>query len=566
MNPAPIALFVYNRPKLTSETLSYLSKNELAGESILYIFSDGPKQGSSQEELKKIIEVRKIVKEISWCKELHIFEKEENIGLANSIISGVTQVVNEHGKVIVLEDDLITSRFFLKFMNSCIEQYSKFKEVASIHGFIYPFIQDLPQPFFLMGADCLGWATWESAWKIFEPDGRKLAHLLFSKNLFYRFDLDGEMNFSGMLLDQILGNNNSWAIRWHASAFLANKLTLYSNHSLIHHIGTGEDATHSSHSDALSKPIEEQEIIIPTLKIEESKEGSKALREFFGALKQKDPYTRPSFVIGRKQKIKNNIKSFFKAKQSRYGWKGDFQNFGLAKAHSKGYNQEEILQKTMNSALLVATGKKPYERDGMPFERLEHNWPVESALQMIMAEFNKSIEICDFGGAFGSTYFQNRNLFNSSVQVKWHVIEQEEFVRNGKLYFENEILKFHYSIGEMEEAGNRPNVLLLSSVLQYLDYPYKWLKYFIALQYPYILIDRTSFITGPYERITIQTVPPEIYDASYPCHFFKEEKMLEMLRKNYELLADFPSFCDNPSTSEDGNKLYWKGYILKRKS
>jgi len=220
----------------------------------------------------------------------------------------------------------------------------------------------------------------------------------------------------------------------------------------------------------------------------------------------------------------------------------------------------------MNSALLVATGEKPYERDGMVFEKLEHNWPLASALQKIAAEFNNSIEVCDFGGAFGSSYFQNRNLFNSSAQVKWHVIEQNEFVRNGKLKFENDKLKFHYSIGEMEEEGYRPHVLLLSSVLQYLYYPYKWLNYFLALGYPYLLIDRTSFISGPYERITVQTVPPEIYEASYPCHFFKEEKLLEILTKHYDLISDFPSFCDNPSVSEDGNKQYWKGYFLKRKS
>ena len=565
-NYAPIALFVYNRPKLTSETLFHLSRNELAAESILYVFSDGPKKGASEEDIQKIMEVRRLVKETSWSKELHIYEKEENAGLAKSIISGVNHVISKHGKVIVLEDDLITSSHFLKFMNTGIEQYSKFNEVASIHGFIYPFKQDLDEPFFLKGADCLGWATWASAWENFEPDGRKLAHLLFSRNLYHEFDLGGEMNFSGMLMDQILGKNNSWAIRWHASAFLANKLTLYSNHSLIHHIGTGEDATHSSHSDALSKPIVEKEIRLPAVKIEESLEGNKALREFFRALKQKDPYTRPSFIIGRKQKIKNVLKSILQAEKSPFGWKGDFQTFEMAKAHSKGYNQEGIVQKAMNSALLVVTGEKPYERDGMVFEKLEHNWPLASALQKIAAEFNNSIEVCDFGGAFGSSYFQNRNLFNSSAQVKWHVIEQNEFVRNGKLKFENDKLKFHYSIGEMEEEGYRPHVLLLSSVLQYLDYPYKWLNYFLALGYPYLLIDRTSFISGPYERITVQTVPPEIYEASYPCHFFKEEKLLEILTKHYDLISDFPSFCDNPSVSEDGNKQYWKGYFLKRKS
>jgi putative methyltransferase (TIGR04325 family) len=200
------------------------------------------------------------------------------------------------------------------------------------------------------------------------------------------------------------------------------------------------------------------------------------------------------------------------------------------------------------------------------FNHIEFDWPLATALLTILGENGNRLNLCDFGGAFGSSFFQNKSFFNSAAQVKWSVVEQESFVNKGRQFFEKETpLRFYYSIGEMEESGFIPDVILLSSVLQYLDEPYKWMKYFIALQYPYIVLDRTTFISGPFERITVQTVPPEIYSASYPCHFFKEEKLLNIFCKHYDLIADFPSFCDSTATSEDGNKLYWKGFIFKRK-
>jgi putative methyltransferase (TIGR04325 family) len=567
MNIAPIVLFVYNRPQLTIETLAYLARNKFASESVLYIYADGPKENAHAEELDRIKEVREVIKSVSWAKELIVIEREKNLGLANSIIAGVTEVVKRHGTVIVLEDDLHTSSHFLEFMNTALEAYGNNHRMASIHGFVYPLSQELSTPFFLKGADCWGWATWESAWTLFEPDGRKLAHQLFSKNLVSSFDFDGEMDYSGMLLDQVLGVNNSWAIRWHASAFLSEKLTLYPNHALVHHVGTGEDATHSNSAEGLSQPFQEQTISLEKINPEESATGFKLFKEFFSKIKPKDNYKRPNFQLSQKQNIKKRVKKLVSLKpKDLYGWHGDYPTWKNAVEYSQGYNKKEILERTLKAALMVYEGKMPYERDGVVFERIEFDWPLSTALLTVLAENGNRLDLCDFGGAFGSSYFQNKIHFNSSANVKWCVVEQEEFVGKGRQFFENETaLKFYYSIGEMEESGFIPQVLLLSSVLQYLEEPYKWMKYFIALQYPYIILDRTSFITGPYERITVQTVPPEIYSASYPCHFFKEEKLLDMVCKYYDLIADFPSFCDSPSKSEDGNKLYWKGFLLKRK-
>ena len=153
---APIALFVYNRPGHTQQTVEALLKNELAMESDLFIFSDAAK--SSEIEVK-VNAVREFIKSISGFRSLTIIERESNLGLANSIIDGVTNLCNEYGQVIVLEDDLVTSPFFLKYMNDGLNYYRDEEQVISIHGYIYPFDAKLPETFFLRGADCWGWAT-----------------------------------------------------------------------------------------------------------------------------------------------------------------------------------------------------------------------------------------------------------------------------------------------------------------------------------------------------------------------------------------------------------------------
>lgn len=230
---APIVLFTYNRLSHTQRTIEALCKNALAIESELFIYSDAPKNKS---DIKAVIEVRNYIKTIKGFKKITIIERETNLGLASSIIDGVTKIVNEYDKIIVLEDDLITHQNFLTFMNTGLEIYEQIQNVISIHGFVYP-IPNLPETFFLRGADCWGWATWKRGWDIFNPDGHTLLSALHSNRLTTSFDFNNSYPFTKMLNNQIAGKNNSWAIRWHASAFLANMLTLYPSESLIRNIG-----------------------------------------------------------------------------------------------------------------------------------------------------------------------------------------------------------------------------------------------------------------------------------------------------------------------------------------
>jgi hypothetical protein len=246
---APIVLFAYNRPIHTQNALDALSKNKQAKDSMLYVFCDGPKINATTEQLKNIEIVRLIARQESRFKSLTVIEQPSNKGLANSIIDGVTEIVNKHDKIIVLEDDLITSPHFLKFMNEALEMYEDEEKIISIGSCNY-FANDvsLPSTLLLPIVDCLGWATWKNRWVLFDNDSIKLKNLLIKEKLVNKFNFYGSYNFMAMLDQQITGNVDSWAVRWTAVACLNDKLTLYPNPSLTHHINSLE-GTHASALD-----------------------------------------------------------------------------------------------------------------------------------------------------------------------------------------------------------------------------------------------------------------------------------------------------------------------------
>ena len=254
---APVALFVYNRPFHTRQTVEALQRNDLARETELVVVSDGPRTPAAAPAVR---EVRNYVRAIQGFRVVRVVERPTNLGLANSIIDGVTAVVRDRGRVIVLEDDLLTSPHFLRFMNAGLDLYEHDERVIGLHGYMYPLPVQLPETFFLRGADCWGWATWSRGWELFEPDGRKLLDEVRRRRLEGEFDLDGAYPYTRMLSDQVRGRNDSWAIRWHASAFLKGKLTLNSARSLVLNIGTDLSGTHCGstrafHVDLADTPI-----------------------------------------------------------------------------------------------------------------------------------------------------------------------------------------------------------------------------------------------------------------------------------------------------------------------
>lgn len=282
MEFAPIALFVYKRVEHTRQTIESLKKNELASESDLIIFSDAAKNEKDKSHVKN---VRQLISDVEGFKSVKLILNRENKGLANSLISGITEVVNEYGKIIVLEDDMITSRFFLRYMNNALNLYEQNDKVISIHGYVYPVMQKLPETFFLKGADCWGWATWQRGWKLFNADSKLLLNEIRKRKLEFEFDIDGTTNNLKMLKNQIAGKVDSWAIRWHASAFINEKLTLYPGRSLVRNIGMDDMGTHTKSTKIYETVLSDTPIEVAEIPIEQNLEARKAFKEYFKSIK-----------------------------------------------------------------------------------------------------------------------------------------------------------------------------------------------------------------------------------------------------------------------------------------
>ena len=239
---APIALFTYARPDHTRRTVEALQRNYLAAESDLYVFSDGPK---SSKDAPAVEALRRYLESINGFRSITIRARSGNAGLSTSIIEGVTDIVTRFGRVVVVEDDIVTSPLFLAYMNSGLTLYEHDSEVVSIHGYMYPHREMLPSTFFLRGADCWGWATWSRGWDIFRPDGTSLLAEIKRKKLEREFNFK-HYPYTEMLRWQVRGWVDSWAIRWYASAFLLGGLTLYPGKSLVQNIGLDGSGTHAS--------------------------------------------------------------------------------------------------------------------------------------------------------------------------------------------------------------------------------------------------------------------------------------------------------------------------------
>ena len=245
MTYSPIALFVYNRPTHTRQTIEALQKNALAMQSDLIIFSDAPKD---ETQVEAVDNVRQYIHQINGFKSIAIVERETNFGLAKSIIDGVTSIVNERGRIIVLEDDLVTSPHFLDYMNTALNVYQNEEKIMHISGYMFPIDNaGLPETFFLRTASCWGWATWDRAWRHFEKNPKKLLDENTEK-IIHRFNMDGSYNFWTQIEQNERGLINTWAVFWYASVFQRKGLCLHPAVSMVNNIGNDGTGIHCDES------------------------------------------------------------------------------------------------------------------------------------------------------------------------------------------------------------------------------------------------------------------------------------------------------------------------------
>ncbi len=275
---SPIVLFAYARPEHARRTLEALAANTLADQSDLIVYADAAR---SERDVKTVRVVRELIRAASGFRSVTLVERDINFGLARNIIEGVSEVLRQHDRVIVLEDDMVTSPFFLTYMNEALERFANDDQVISIHGYVFPVAGSLPEAFFLPGADCWGWATWRRGWACFNPDGAQLLRELKLRKLERAFDYEGSYPYTKMLEAQIAGTNNSWAIRWYASAFLLGKLTLYPGRSLVHNIGNDASGTHCDKSSMMDSVLSNRPIRLDGLIVEASAPARHEIKRFF---------------------------------------------------------------------------------------------------------------------------------------------------------------------------------------------------------------------------------------------------------------------------------------------
>jgi hypothetical protein len=274
----PITLFTYARPDHTQRTVEALQRNTGVNEHDLIVYSDAPR---TPDKAQAVAAVRGYLQTISGFRSVTIHHRPHNFGLAKSVIEGVTEVLSNYERIIVLEDDMVTSPHFLSYMNKALDRFADDERVISVHGYVYPVEQVLHEAFFLVGADCWGWATWRRGWAHFKPDGQYLLDQLKRRQLISTFDFNDSYFFSEMLREQIKGVNDSWAVRWYASAFLAGKLTLYPGRSLVHNIGNDNSGSHCGDSAVFDVNLNTTQIILDNINIEPSQEGRQAFEDFF---------------------------------------------------------------------------------------------------------------------------------------------------------------------------------------------------------------------------------------------------------------------------------------------
>jgi len=292
-NYAPIVLFVYNRPWHTEQTVKALLKNELADASDLIIYSDAPKRESAAQNVEQ---VRRYIKSITGFKSVTIIEREKNLGLADNIIDGVTSVVNEFGSVIVLEDDIVTSPYFLRFMNEALKFYERKEKVWHINGYLFPIdSKDLNDTFFTMGMFCWGWGTWERAWKHYRRDPEKLPSR-FSRSMIREFNYENSNDFFGQVLANKSGKLRTWAIFWYATIYLNQGLCLCSKYSLATNIGHDGSGMHCDKNSFFEVSLRGNSSFHFATQIQESADARKLLIFFYRSL-------QPSILARIKRKL-----------------------------------------------------------------------------------------------------------------------------------------------------------------------------------------------------------------------------------------------------------------------
>jgi hypothetical protein len=281
---APIALFVYNRQAHTAATLAALRNNSLAAESDLFVFADGAKGESDRSAVQA---VRALVRATTGFHSVELIEKPANEGLPASIIGGVSRVLAERGRVVVLEDDIVTSPYFLRYMNAALERYRDARRIFTVNGYnLPPQLMRFPRGYahdvyFTPRPSSWGWATWQDRWLQADWNMEKYDEFIRDPVARQTFNEGGD-DLVDTLIAQRQGRVQSWAIRWAFAHFMHRALAVTPVRSYVDNIGLDGSGVHCSRNPALRNDLSRALAAVELpLRIEVDDHVMRAMRRYF---------------------------------------------------------------------------------------------------------------------------------------------------------------------------------------------------------------------------------------------------------------------------------------------
>lgn len=477
-----ICVFAFKRPDHLRASLSALLNNEEARELDLRIYVDAPVQVSDVDANYKVLSVC----HQPWAfRNIKVIQRETNVGLYKSLTGGISETLRDYNSVIVVEDDIEASPFLIRYLLDGLHLYSESKDVASIHGYTPPIKQQLPETFFLRGADCWGWATWRDRWQFFRHDAAAMAEEIRQRGLVHEFNLNGNYDYLGMLDARAVGLNSSWAICWHASCFLANKLTLYPGKSLVRNIGLDGSGEHCAPSKVMATEASQGSVRVENIPVEINPSVYFKYCNHFA-----DNTSYLHFLNAIRSKLKKKFLEIANRRSiSQLTLIGPFNSFEEAASRSTGYNANTILEQVESAVLNLIEGNSGYERDGTFFANRPPNLPIE---QVIRKYASSVTSIVDFGGGLGGMFLSYSDLIPKGVAK--YVIEQKLFAEAGTAIskkYNLDIIFSHEATSIKRPSGS--SLLICSSVLMYLPDWRTVLRQSIAALAPdMIFIDRQA--------------------------------------------------------------------------
>jgi putative methyltransferase (TIGR04325 family) len=561
---APIVIFCYKRLDHLKRVIEALQLNKLSTESDLIIYSDGPKDLNSNELIDSI---RSYASNLNGFKSVQLICRQSNFGLTKNIEEGITEVLDKYDKVIVLEDDIIVTSVFLNFMNEALDLYSNNANISCVSG--YTFLEN-PEGnhFFLKGAECWGWGTWKRAWFFYEKDIDTLIRFV-NKNKSLRKQIGYGTNFYyRMLLNTKYGKINSWAIKWHVSAYMRNMLTLFPSKSYVYNIGLDSSGEHGrSEHDLNYSSLQFEYFKLNFIQAVESKKMYSAFSLFI-----KNRFSLYGKILSYIRNVRFQIYNLLKNNCSdqililmnylfNKKYKGPYESFEKAKLDSVGYHEINIAKRVLDVSLMRKNRIIISERDGFILPNIQLSSNVRHVFQKFYNSGN-SISVFDFGGGFGSWYFDIIDLYGSSIIKKWVIVEQDTYVRVGKKLFEDDRLEFFSNLNNLNDH-NTFDLILLSGVLQYIETPYDLLSKINQIDSHMLILDRTPFWNGHKDKCFVQ-INAQLAD-SYPSWIFNEEYFLNFMNKYWVKVNEFYTL-DNQYLSINMKRIRFKGFVFKKRN